>query len=212
MAKRGRNRRPASNKVVPLLRAARRGSATALGQVLNAYRPFLLAIATAELDTDLKAKAGPSDVVQETFLDAQRDFARFKSDNEAELRIWLHAILMNNLADFRKRYLATAKRQVRRERPLTASDSKQLLRELAAAEGHSPSRAAISREEQARLSAALDRLRPADRQVIVLRSKERRSFKDIGALIGKTPDAARMLWRRAILNLRRELGEGDEPA
>lgn len=199
-----------SKKIAPLLRGARIGSGEALGQLLAAYRPFLLAVAAEEFDSDLKAKAGPSDVVQETFIDAQRDFAKFTSNTASELRIWLHTILMNNLADLRKRYLKTAKRQVRRERPLGLADSKNLLRDLADVEGHSPSRTVISREEQARINAALDRLRPAFRQIIVLRSQQRKSFVEIAKLISKSPDAARMLWQRAILKLRKELGGLDD--
>lgn len=197
---------PAPNKVAPLLRAARGGSKEALGQLLAAYRSFLLAAVIEELDSDLKAKAGPSDLVQETFIDAQRDFAKFINGGETEFRIWLHTILMNNLADLRKRYLKTAKRQVRRERPLGANDSKNLLRELAAADGHSPSSAAISREEEARINAALERLPPAYRQIILMRSQQKRQFADIGKLVGKSPDAARMLWQRAIHRMQRELG------
>src|SRR5689334_24673418 len=60
-----------------LLRDARRGSLKALGQVLEGCRMYLLLVANEEFDLDLKDKLGPSDVVQETFLDAQRDFSQF---------------------------------------------------------------------------------------------------------------------------------------
>jgi RNA polymerase sigma-70 factor, ECF subfamily len=201
---------PSSKRIGALLREARVDPGDALGKLLAAYRPFLLAIANDGFDPDLRAKAGPSDVVQETFIDAQRDFDKFKSDSESRFRIWLHTILLNNLADLRKRFLKSAKRQVRRERPLSRTDSKNLLRELADEDSHSPSRKAISSEEQQRINAALDRLRPAFRQVIILRSQQRQSFVEIGKLIGKSPDAARMLWQRAILKLRAELGGRDD--
>ncbi|MEX0676019.1 MAG: sigma-70 family RNA polymerase sigma factor [Pirellulales bacterium] len=207
MARARRKPAPASRRVEPLIAAARDGSRVALGQLLNAYRPFLLSVAAEEFDSDLKAKAGPSDIVQETFAEAQRDFASFKSNTAEELRIWLHTLLMNNLADLRKRYLKTAKRQVRRERPLATADSKEFLRELIARDQHSPSKTAISREEQAKIEAALGRLPPAFREIIVLRSQERRPFAEIGQLIGKSPAAARMFWKRVILRLKRDLGE-----
>jgi len=200
---------PSSHRVEPLIANARGGSHEALGQLLNAYRPFLLSIATEEFDSELQAKAGPSDVVQETFVEAQRDFPSFKSDTEEELRIWLHTLLMNNLADLRKRYLRTAKRQVRRERPLATADSKEFLRELVAHDGLSASGTAFSREDHASVEAALDRLPPAFREIVTLRSRERRPFAEIGELIGKSPAAARMFWKRAILRLQRELGDCD---
>ncbi len=207
MARQPKKRPIPTRRAGRLIAAARAGSDGAMGQLLNAYRPFLLAIATEEFDSDLKAKAGPSDVVQETFVDAQRGFHNFKSHTEAELRGWLYAILMNNLADLRKRYLKTAKRQVRRERPIAVTESKEFLKELMARDGQSPSSVAISREERARIERALEQLSPAYRQVIIMRNQERRSFADIGALIDRSPDAVRMLWKRALLRLRRDLGE-----
>ena len=53
------------------LAAARTGSSEALGQALQACRGYLLLLAERELDPDLRAKGGASDVVQETFLEAQ---------------------------------------------------------------------------------------------------------------------------------------------
>jgi len=200
---------PTSSQIRPLLREARVGSPDALGQVLAAYRPFLFAIARDEIDSDLKAKAGPSDLVQESFLEAQRDFANFTSDRESHFRGWLYTILMNNLADLRKRYLKTAKRQVRRERPLGVRDSKHLLRDIGELDGQSASRTAISREEAEKINAALDRLRPAFREVIILRSQQRKTFVEIGESIGKSADAVRMLWQRAMLKLRSELKGSD---
>jgi RNA polymerase sigma-70 factor, ECF subfamily len=61
----------------PLVAAARAGSREALGRALEIHRHYLLAIAERQLDPDLRSKGGASDLVQETFLEAQRDFAQF---------------------------------------------------------------------------------------------------------------------------------------
>ncbi len=211
MAAQKRRRDPSPQATSRLISLAREGSQHALGELLEAYRPFLLSIAGKEFDSDLKAKVGPSDLVQETFIDAQRDFASFKSDSGTELRIWLHTLLMNNLADLRKRYLHAKKRQVRRERPLTAGGSKELIKALLAPDGQSPSRVAVSKEEHARIEAGLAKLRSAYRHVIIMRSQERMSFDEIARVIERSPDAARMLWNRAVLRLKRELEDSDEP-
>jgi RNA polymerase sigma-70 factor (ECF subfamily) len=58
------------------LPGARAGRSDDLGQILNVCRQYLLGIAQHELDADLRAKGGASDLVQETFLDAQRLFDR----------------------------------------------------------------------------------------------------------------------------------------
>ena len=90
------------------LAAARGGSTEALGQALEACRRYLLLVAQKELDPHLHAKGGASDLVQETFLEAQRDFAQFQGTNEAEWLAWLRQVLLNNLGHFTRRYRATA--------------------------------------------------------------------------------------------------------
>src|SRR4051794_33330072 len=49
-----------------LIEEARRGSREALGAVIEAFRSHLVRVAQRELGRDLRAKASPSDVVQET--------------------------------------------------------------------------------------------------------------------------------------------------
>src|SRR5581483_10218334 len=94
---------------------ARAGCREALGQVLEAYRTYLLLIANGELDPELRAKGGASDLVQETFLEAHRDFAGFHGDSGEQLQAWLRQLLLHNLANFVRRYRQTDKRQVGRE-------------------------------------------------------------------------------------------------
>src|SRR6516164_539208 len=67
---------------------AQTGRPFALGQALEAYRLYLLGVAQRELDSALQAKGGASDLVQETFLEAQRDFAQFKGASAAEFQAW----------------------------------------------------------------------------------------------------------------------------
>ena len=92
--------------------AARQGSPEALGEALEACRAYLLVIANRELDPRLNAKGGASDLVQETFLEAQRDLAGFHGSSEAEWRGWLRQMLVHNLANFVRRYRDTDKRKV----------------------------------------------------------------------------------------------------
>src|SRR5258708_21186979 len=97
------------------LPAARSGSADALGKALEACRGYLLMIAQGELDPHLQPKGGASDLVQETLVDAVRDFARFRGTREEELRAWLRQLLLNNLVDFTRQYHETATREIARE-------------------------------------------------------------------------------------------------
>jgi WD40 repeat protein len=73
------------------LPAARAGSSEALGQALEICRGYLLRVANQGLNADLRAKGGASDLVQETFLEAQRDFGCFQGAScgwDKTVRLW----------------------------------------------------------------------------------------------------------------------------
>jgi RNA polymerase sigma-70 factor (ECF subfamily) len=187
------------------LAAAQAGSKDALGQLLQTYRHYLLLIAEHELDSVLLPKGGASDLVQETFLDAQRAFARFQGASEEELRAWLRRILLNNVGNFTRKYKATAKSQVAREMPLEpGSDWDNAGR--VAADTPSPSGEAVANEQAQALRQALERLPEDYRLVLLWRYQEQLSFEEIGRRLGRSANAARKLWRRAVERLEQDMG------
>jgi RNA polymerase sigma-70 factor, ECF subfamily len=186
--------------------AAQAGSRKALGQVLETFRAYLLLVADRELDPDLRAKGGASDLVQETFLEAQRDFARFHGTSVEELRAWLRRLLLNNVANFTRQYRGRAKRDVGREVPLDAGGSSHERGAGLAADILSPSGQALAHEQAEALARAMERLPPDYRQVLALRHDEQLTFEDIGRRMERTANAARMLWLRAVERLQKEMG------
>jgi RNA polymerase sigma-70 factor (ECF subfamily) len=187
-----------------LLDEARAGSREALGQVLEACRRYLIAIAERQLDPDLRSKGGASDLVQETFFEAQRDFGRFHGTTSEELRVWLRQVLLHNLGAFTRHYRVTSKRAVAREVGLGSDNSSGRIGQGLTAPVPSPSGVAIERERALALRRALERLPDEYRRVVVLRFEEGRSFEEIGRLTDRSADAARKLWSRAMERLRQE--------
>jgi RNA polymerase sigma-70 factor, ECF subfamily len=187
------------------LAAAHAGSSEALGRALESCRNYLLLIAHQDLDPALQGKGGPSDLVQETFLEAQRDFAQFYGDEEAELRAWLRRLLLNNVADFMRRYQGTEKRQARREVPLEADVRSGHRQGNVAADVSSPSGQAQQHEQADALREALARLPGDYRQVLVARYEEERSFEEIARRMQRSPNAVRKLWARALERLEQEM-------
>jgi RNA polymerase sigma-70 factor, ECF subfamily len=187
------------------LTAARDGSAEALGRALECYRNYLLLVAQRELDSALQPKAGASDLVQETFLEAQRDFGLFHGASEGELRAWLRRLLLNNVANFTRRYRDTDKRQVGLEQPLEPSSWSGTAGCNLPADTPSPSGHAIGHEQAEALRRALGRLPEEHREVLRLRYEEARSFEEIAQALGRTANAVRKLWARAVGRLRQEL-------
>jgi RNA polymerase sigma-70 factor (ECF subfamily) len=186
------------------LSEARAGSREALGEALEACRGYLLLIAREELDAELRTKGSASDLVQETFLDAHKDFGHFHGNSEDELRAWLRKLLLNNLANFRRRYQQTDKRKLGREVALPAGSSADRAGELAA-DLSSPSARAMKAERAEALWRALERLPDDYRQVILLRYEEGQSFEEIARVMQRSENAVRKLWARAVERVQHEL-------
>jgi RNA polymerase sigma-70 factor (ECF subfamily) len=184
------------------LAAARAGSAEALGRLFEQFRPYLLAIAAAELDADLAAKVGPSDLVQETFLESHRDFAAFRGEQPDELRSWIRQVLLHNLQNSRRRYQKTLARRVGREVPLPVLGPRALPGEHLSADDSTPSAHFGRSEDRNRVQQAIARLPEHYRAVIVWHHKEGLTFAAIGARLNRSPDAARLLWWRALQHLK----------
>jgi RNA polymerase sigma-70 factor, ECF subfamily len=187
-----------------LMAAARAGSRDALGRALEACRRYLLVVAEGELGPDLKSKGGASDLVQETFLEAQRDFARFDGSSAEELRAWLRQVLVHNVGAFTRRYRATGKREIAREVAFGTDGSSGGIEQGLAGSTLSPSHAAIEREQALALRRAVERLPDEYRRVVILRFEEELSFEEIGQITDRTADAARKVWSRAMERLRQE--------
>jgi RNA polymerase sigma-70 factor (ECF subfamily) len=184
---------------------AHTGSPEALGNVLEACKAYLLLIARHELTAELQAKAGASDLVQETFLEAQRDFPQFQGQSADELRAWLRQILRNNLANFVRRYRDTGKRNVSAETPLAGESSSANWAAGLAAREETPSQQLIAQEEARAVQAAVVRLPEDYRQVIVLRIQEGRPFEEVGRLMDRSSSAVRKLFARAVERLQQEI-------
>jgi RNA polymerase sigma-70 factor (ECF subfamily) len=192
-----------------LLPLARAGSAAALGQLLECYGRYLALLARLQINRRLQGKADPADLVQETFLEAHRNFPRFRGHSAGEFVAWLRQILAGRLGLLVRRYFGTKGRDVRLERELGADidQSSRALDGALVAPHSSPSQQAARREQGVLLADALDRLPEDYREVIVLRHLEALPFAEVAGRLGRSEDSVQKLWLRALARLRRELGD-----
>ncbi len=198
--------------ITQLLEKARAGDTASRDRLFEACRGFLGTAARGQVENWLRAKVDASDVVQETMLEAHRDFARFQGHSEKEFFAWLRKILSHNTADFVRRYRGTAKRQARREvRFRDPADS--LSPGVAEPAGHeaTPSQEFLRADNESRVHEALDGLSEDYRQVIELRNFQRLSFNEIAEAMDRTRPAVQMLWMRALNKLREGLEEDEVP-
>lgn len=191
-----------------LILAARDGNDDALGRLLELYRPYLTLLARVQIGQRLQGKVDPGDLVQETFLEAHKNFERFRGSGEPQLVGWLRQILAARLADLLRRYLGAQGRDVRLEREIedALDRSSVLLGRVIVADGPSPSEAAVRREQAVLLADAMEKL-PADyRETLVLRHFEELTFPQVAERMGRTVDSVEKLWMRALVALRQILG------
>jgi RNA polymerase sigma-70 factor (ECF subfamily) len=193
-----------------LLAEARRGRSESLGKLLEIYRNYLALLARTQIDLYVQGRVDASDLVQETFLDACRDFGQFRGTSEMEWVAWLRRVLIYNLARVVQKQMVVQKRNARREVSLEQHVAKleQSSGKIEAAlvgRYSSPSVQAQRRERAGLVADHLARLSADHREVIVLRNLEGLPFAEVARRMGRSAGAVRVLWVRAVDQLRRHL-------
>jgi RNA polymerase sigma-70 factor (ECF subfamily) len=192
-----------------LLAAIARGDANARGQLLDRHRPRLKQMVAIRFDRRLAARLDPSDLVQETLVEADRRLEAYLQDRPLPFYPWLRQLALNRLIDARRFHVRAGRRTVTREEPagLPESSVLQLADRLISKEA--PSAGLRLQENRERVRAALDRLAEADREVLVLRYLEQMSAAEAGAVLGVGEGAMRVRVLRALRRLRAVMSEGE---
>lgn len=182
-----------------LLATARAGDSEALAQLLARYRSYLLQIANQKLPENLRARVAPSDMVQDTMIRLQAGLSHFRGQSEQSLLVWLRRILENTITNARY-YHGALRREVGRDCWCGERDDVGIPQP-----DTTPSERAILREDARSLREAVRMLPVHYQQVIDLRHREQKTFEEIGDQIDRSPNAARMIWYRAVMRLQAEL-------
>jgi RNA polymerase sigma factor (sigma-70 family) len=171
-----------------VLDLARRGDDWAHGQLYREYAPAVLGYARSHGTTD------PENVVGEVFVAVLRSLHRFSGDEPA-FRSWLFTLAHHRLVDEQRRCA---------RRPEDATDPAVLAtrapRHTAALETDT-----LDPVASARLRTALDHLTPDQREVLTLRILADLPVDAVARVVGKAAGAVKMLQRRALDAMAREL-------
>jgi RNA polymerase sigma-70 factor (ECF subfamily) len=176
----------------------------------QSYRDYLLMIARAQLPRDLWVKQDPSDLVQNTLLDAFQQQHTYRGNSRNEMLAWLRQILHNKVADA-IRYAHREKRDVKREQSMEQSvrESSLRLEGFLVASDLPPDRVAEQIEAHLQLANSLARLPDDMRLVIELRYFAGQSVQDIAAQLNRTQKSIAGLLYRGLLRLRQGLSRGE---
>ena len=183
------------------------GNREALGAILTRHHSYLKMLASAQIHNRLRGKADPSDLVQETFLEAYKQIDTFRGRTDIEFTGWLRGILAHLLAKHLRHFLGTQQRDVRLEQSLAS--------ELDQASGYfergvvknldSPSDHLMANETMLELANALEALPVDYRTVILLRNIQGMPFKDVAQIMERSVDSVEKLWVRGLARLKQNL-------
>ena len=189
-----------------LLQRAKVGDRDALGSLLNRYRPYLRILALRYLDSGVRQRVDPSDVIQQTCLDIHRDIGGFRGEHEAEWIGWVRRILENNVNQVIRRHIQAQKRSVRKEVKIdNSSAAHRIQRAGPVSNESSPSQRVMRGEQAVRLAMLLGRLPEDQREALRLRYLEGKTLQQIAESITRSEMAVAGLLKRGLRNLR-ELG------
>ena len=191
------------DSISDLLARCRDRDAGELDRLFGACRNYLALVARSQVEGRLRAKVDASDLVQQTLLEAYRDFGQFRGRTEAEWLAWLRRILARNAAEFVRCYRGTQKRQVGLEVAPAADPSAGLFQP--ADPGESPSQQLLRKERELQVADALMTLPEDHREVICLRNLQRLPFDEVARRMGRSRPAVQMLWMRALRSLQSAL-------
>jgi RNA polymerase sigma-70 factor (ECF subfamily) len=201
----GEPERPASLDLVEL---ARQGDHRALSELFDRYDARVRRIVRARLGRELRLGLDSGDILQDTFLQATRAFARFVPRDEASLIHWLAQIAQHQIIAAADRDRAH-KRDRRREVALEdlASEPRASLAAGKSRQEHASPLERVSREELARIVDESVRALPPDySELILLRDYAGMSWETVAETIASpSPQAARMRHGRAKFLLALEL-------
>lgn len=177
----------------------------------ESFRDYLRLLARLQLDPRLRGKLDPSDIVQQTLLQAHQAHGRFQGGSE-EMAAWLRKIMARILAKA-IRDLGREKRDVAREQSLEVALERSSLRLEAwlASADSSPGQLADRNEQLARLAEALDALPEAQHEAVALHYLLDRSLAEVAEQLGRSPAAVAGLIHRGLKQLRGRLRERDGP-
>ena len=185
-----------------LVRRIRAGDASAGELLFDRHLPQLRAKARATLPAALRGRLGESDVIQDAYMAAFLGLGGFEDRGDGSFARWLRQILEHKVQKAARRHTETSKRDARREVrvPTGAEGLLPLPNQV------SPGSRASDREQAARLREEVEGLTEDHRTVIRLVHEQGLTLVEAGARMGRSPDAVRKLYGRALARLADRIG------
>lgn len=186
------------------LRRLRDGNLDALAELFGFFRPRLRQMIRLRMQGPLEARVDPSDVLQETFLDASRRISEYLAEPKVSPFVWFRGLTLDRLKKIQREHLGTQCRAVGRELRLPKQSSVLAAFHLIA-NGPSPSNALLEVEMKERVKLALAAVKEEDREILLMRHFEGMSNREVAETLGLSVSGATMRHGRALFRLKEVL-------
>ena len=200
-----------AERTAGLLDRLRANDGPALGELFELHRERLWRMIFVRLDRRLSRRLSPDDVLQEAFLDVAGRIDEYLARPDVPFYVWLRFLTVQRMHMVQRVHLGAQMRDISQEVSFGPGGHSFASAESMAGElvGHltSPSQAAMRRELQDRLRAALDAMDPLDREVLALRHFEELGNNEVAVVLGISKDAASKRHIRALVRLREILSD-----
>jgi RNA polymerase sigma-70 factor, ECF subfamily len=189
-----------------LIERLRGGDRRALATLFDRYRDRLRRMVELRIDARVRARLDASDVLQEAFLDVDRDLAAYLADPKLPPLLWLRLHVGRRLSTLHRQHLGTRMRDAGMEislyRDALPEASSAALASMLLGKHTSPTQAAQRAERLLRVQEALNTLDPIDREVLALRHFEQLSRSETAEVLGISQDAGAKRYFRALKRLK----------
>jgi RNA polymerase sigma-70 factor, ECF subfamily len=189
-----------------LVKLANEGDSRAWQRLMSDHRDRLRRMVALRMDRRLQGRVDPSDVIQESFIDAARRLPEYVKNPTLPFFMWLRRLTGQRLMEQHRRHLGAQARDASREISLyhgtfpeatTADLAANLMGEFS-----TPSQAVIRLEQTKRLQDALESLEPIDREILVLRHFEQLSNGEASDVLNLDKSTASKRYIRAMVRLK----------
>lgn len=186
---------PEPSEIANWINAAKAGNDSALGKLVDKFRPLMRDHAQKSIGPHLQARIDDSDVVQQTCLAIRNDIEQFLGHSEPEFIAWMLRILERCVLRNVEREKGAAKRTVDRE----VADSAPI--DNSPGRITTPSQRAIRSEQRKILEDAIAQLPPDQRAAVRLKFLEQATLSETADKLGKSEDAVSGLLQRGVSKL-----------
>jgi RNA polymerase sigma-70 factor, ECF subfamily len=203
---------PGDDDTPSLVAQAATGNDRAWERLMNDHRSRLLRMVALRMDRRLKGRVDPSDVIQDSYIEAARRLPEYVKAPPMPFFVWLRWLVGQRLMEQHRRHLGAQARDARRDISLyqgmvpeasTADLAANLLDNLT-----TPSQSVIRKEQAFQLQEALDAIEPIDREILILRHFEQLSNGEAAEVLNLDKSATSKRYARALIRLKDVLKAG----